>query len=179
MNRLVTCLLAAGLLSTAALAATPAATATPAAPAAPAAAAAPAPSPAATTAAPAPAPAAAAPAAAPATGIAEVETAVRAWAAAWSARDVERYLAAYAPDFTPARKQDRKRWEAERRTRIANKSKISVTVDDLVISVNGQTASARFKQIYSTDKLKNTDRKTLELQRVGNQWLIRKETVGA
>ncbi|RQO43979.1 hypothetical protein DBV14_25670 [Variovorax sp. KBW07] len=108
-----------------------------------------------------------------------METAVRAWAAAWSARDVERYLAAYAPEFTPARKQDRKRWEAERRTRITGKSKISVTVDDLVISVNGQTASARFKQIYSADKLKNTDRKTLELQRVGNQWLIRKETVGA
>jgi ketosteroid isomerase-like protein len=164
MNRFVTSLLAGGLLSTAALAATPAAAPQPAAPATPAATA---------------APAAAAPAAAPATGIAEVETAVRAWAAAWSARDVERYLAAYAPDFTPARKQDRKRWEAERRARITGKSKISVTVDDLVISVNGQTASARFKQVYSADKLNHTDRKTLELQRVGNQWLIRKESIGA
>lgn len=169
MNRLVTCLLAAGLLSTAALAATPT---TPAAtPPAPAASAAAAPS-------PAPAPAAA-PAAAPSTGIAEVETAVRAWAAAWSARDVDRYLAAYAPDFTPAKKQDKKHWETERRTRIANKSKISVTVDDLVISVSGQTASARFKQVYSADKLKSKDRKTLELQRVGDKWLIRKESTGA
>ena len=152
MNRLVACLLAAGLLSTAAMAAPPAATP--------------------------PAPVAA-PAAAPSTGIAEVETAVRAWAAAWSARDVDRYLAAYAPDFTPARKQDKKRWEAERRTRIANKSTISVTVDDLVISVSGQTASARFKQVYTADKLKSTDRKTLELQRVGDKWLIRKESTGA
>jgi ketosteroid isomerase-like protein len=167
MNRLVACLLAAGLLSTAALAAPPAATAP--APAASAAAATPA---------PAPAPAAAS-AAAPSTGIAEVETAVRAWAAAWSARDVDRYLAAYAPDFTPARKQDKKRWEAERRTRIANKSAISVAVEDLVISVSGQTASARFKQVYSADKLKSTDRKTLELQRVGDKWLIRKESTGA
>ncbi|MDH6166412.1 ketosteroid isomerase-like protein [Variovorax boronicumulans] len=163
--RLATGLLAAGLLSTAALAATPAAS--PPAPAASAAAAS----------APAPAPAAA-PAPAPGTGIAEVETAVRAWAAAWSARDVERYLAAYAPDFTPARKQDKKRWEAERRTRITGKSKIGVTVDDLVISVNGQTASARFKQIYSADKLNSTDRKTLELQRVDGKWLIRKESIG-
>ncbi|MDQ0012163.1 ketosteroid isomerase-like protein [Variovorax boronicumulans] len=162
MNRLATCLLAAGLLSTAALAATPATpAATPPAPAAPAA---------------APAAPAAAPAQAPNAGIAEVETAVRAWAAAWSARDVDRYLAAYAPDFTPAKKQDRKQWEAERRTRITNKSKISVAVDDLVISVSGQTASARFKQVYSADKLKNTDRKTLELQRVGDKWLIRKES---
>ncbi|QNK66367.1 DUF4440 domain-containing protein [Variovorax sp. PAMC26660] len=166
MNRFVTCLLAGGLLSTAAFAATPAAPTTPAAPATPAAAT------------PAPAPAAA-PAAAPTAGIAEVETAVRAWAAAWSARDVDRYLAAYAPDFTPARNQDRKRWEADRRARITGKSKISVTIDDLVISVNGQTASARFKQVYRADKLNHTDRKTLELQRVGNQWLIRKESIGA
>jgi ketosteroid isomerase-like protein len=169
MNRLAICLLAAGLLSTAALAAAPSASPPAPAASAPAAAAAPAPT---------PAPAAAA-AAAPSAGIAEVETAVRAWAAAWSARDVDRYLAAYAPDFTPARKQDRKRWEAERRTRIANKSTISVTVDDLVISVSGQTASARFKQLYSADKLKSTDRKTLELQRVGDKWLIRKESTGA
>jgi ketosteroid isomerase-like protein len=171
MNRLATCLLAAGLLSTAALAATPAASPPPA-PAASAAAAAATPAPP-----PAPAPAAT-PAPASSTGIAEVETAVRAWAAAWSARDVERYLAAYAPEFTPAKKQDRKRWETERRARITGKSKISVTVDDLVISVSGQTASARFKQVYSADKLKSTDRKTLELQRVGNQWLIRKESIG-
>ena len=169
MNRLATCLLAAGLLSTAALAATP--TASPPAPAASAAAAA--------TPAPAPAAAATPAAAAPTAGIAEIETAVRAWAAAWSARDVERYLAAYAPEFTPAKKQDRKRWEAERRARITGKSKISVTVDDLVISVSGQTASARFKQVYSADKLKSTDRKTLELQRVGDKWLIRKESIGA
>lgn len=169
MNRLATCLLAAGLLSTAALAATPPA-AKPPAPAASAAAAA---------ATPAPAAPAAAPAQAPSAGIAEIETAVRAWADAWSARDVDRYLAAYAPDFTPARKQDKKQWEAERRTRISNKSKISVTVDDLVISVNGQTASARFKQVYTADKLKSTDRKTLELQRVGDKWLIRKESTGA
>ncbi|MDP9894460.1 ketosteroid isomerase-like protein [Variovorax boronicumulans] len=173
MNRLATCLLAAGLLSTAALAATPVATpaAKPPAPAASAAAGA--------AATPAPAAPAAAPAQAPSAGIAEIETAVRAWADAWSARDVDRYLAAYAPDFTPARKQDKKQWEAERRTRISNKSKISVTVDDLVISVNGQTASARFKQVYTADKLKSTDRKTLELQRVGDKWLIRKESTGA
>lgn len=172
MNRLATCLLAAGLLSTAALAATPVATpaAKPPAPAASAAAAA---------ATPAPAAPAVAPAQAPSAGIAEIETAVRAWADAWSARDVDRYLTAYAPDFTPARKQDKKQWEAERRTRISNKSKISVTVDDLVISVNGQTASARFKQVYTADKLKSTDRKTLELQRVGDKWLIRKESTGA
>ena len=159
MNRSLTTtgLLAGGLLlATAAFGATP--PTTPATPAAPAAA---------ETAAPA-----------PTVGIAEVEAAVRAWAAAWSARDADRYLAAYAPDFTPARNQDRKRWETERRARIADKSSISVGIEDLVISINGQAASARFKQVYRADKVKETGRKTLELQRVGNQWLIRKESAG-
>jgi len=103
---------------------------------------------------------------------------VRAWAAAWSARDVTRYLAAYAPDFTPPRGQDRKAWEADRRARIEEKAAISVEIDSLVISLKGQAATASFQQTYSADKLREKSRKTLELQRVGGRWLIRKEGAG-
>jgi len=111
-------------------------------------------------------------------GTAEVEAAVQAWASAWSARDVDRYLAAYAPDFTPARGQSRFRWEEERRARITSKSSIGVTLEDLVISVVGETASARFRQNYRADALREVSRKTLELQRSGGQWLIRRENTG-
>ena len=162
MHRIVaqgSSLVAAGLLATAGIAATPAT-----APVAPVAAVAPAAAPANPT--------------NPVTHLAEVESAVRAWAAAWSARDVERYLAAYATDFTPARGQTRERWEADRRTRITGKSRISVGIEGLVISVQGTSASAQFRQVYSADALTETDRKTLELQRVGPRWLIRKESAG-
>ena len=115
---------------------------------------------------------------APGASVGEVEGAVRAWAAAWSARDVDRYLAAYAPDFAPPGSQDRKRWAEERRARIADKTSISVTIEDLVVSINGQSANARFRQVYRADKLNNAGRKTLELERSGNQWLIRKESAG-
>lgn len=115
---------------------------------------------------------------APGASVAEVEAAVHAWASAWSARDMDRYLAAYAPEFTPARGQSRKSWEEERRARITGKSSIDVTVEDLVIGINGQTASARFRQNYRADKLREASRKTLELQRSGSQWLIRKESTG-
>ncbi|MDQ0037064.1 ketosteroid isomerase-like protein [Variovorax boronicumulans] len=109
----------------------------------------------------------------------EVEAAVHAWAAAWSARDVGRYLLAYAPEFTPAnRQQSRKNWEEERRARIAGKSTISVTVQGLAISIDGQTATARFRQTYRANDLSEVGRKTLEFQRSGTQWLIRKETAG-
>ncbi|MEJ1170926.1 nuclear transport factor 2 family protein [Variovorax sp. CCNWLW235] len=123
--------------------------------------------------APTPAPAAASPAAA-----AEVESAVRGWASAWAGQDMDRYLAAYGPDFNPGGGQSRKSWEEERRARIVGKSSISVNIENLVINVNGQVATAKFRQIYRADSLNISSRKTLELQRSGNQWQIRKESVG-
>ncbi len=160
MNRFLSCVLGSALLGPAAFAAGPAVPTTPATPSTPGT-----------------APATTAPAD-PAAGIREVETAVRAWAAAWSARDVTRYLAAYASDFTPPRGQDRKAWEADRRARIEEKAAISVEIDSLVISLKGQAATASFQQTYSADKLREKSRKTLELQRVEGRWLIRKEGAG-
>ena len=109
---------------------------------------------------------------------AEVESAVRGWAAAWASQDMERYLGAYGPEFNPGGGQSRKSWEEERRARIVGKSSISVNLENLAINVNGQTATAKFRQIYRADNLSISSRKTLELQRSGNQWQIRKESVG-
>ena len=69
-------------------------------------------------------------------------------------------------------------WETDRRTRIEEKAAISVEIDSLVISLKGQAATASFQQTYSADKLREKSRKTLELQRVGGRWLIRKEGAG-
>ncbi|MET3417669.1 tetratricopeptide (TPR) repeat protein [Variovorax paradoxus] len=127
---------------------------------------------------PAPAPAPAPAAAAATSSSAEVESAVRGWAAAWAGKDMDRYLAAYGPDFNPGGGQSRKSWEEERRARIVGKSSISVNIENLVIGVNGQAATAKFRQVYRADSLNISSRKTLELQRSGNQWQIRKESVG-
>ena len=123
----------------------------------------------------APAPA---PAAAPAASTAEIESTVRGWASAWAGQDMERYLAAYGPDFTPGGGQSRKAWEEDRRARIVGKSSISVNIENLVIKVDGQNATAKFRQIYRADSLNISSRKTLDLQRSGTQWHIRKESVG-
>ncbi|MBA2963459.1 MULTISPECIES: nuclear transport factor 2 family protein [Ramlibacter] len=159
----------------------------PAAAPAPAAAAAPAlaPAPAVTAKAPAAAPAAT-PAAAPATtaapaaaaGTKDVESAVQAWATAWSSKDVGGYLAAYSKEFDPPGNQSRKAWEDERRQRIVGKSRISVRLSDVSVSVNGSKAVARFKQAYSADSLNVTSRKTLDLQKVGDRWVIVRESTG-
>jgi len=162
----------------------PAAAPTPARP--PATAAAPAP-------APAPTPVAAAPAAAPAAAVAapaaaatatastskDVEAAVNAWASAWSSKDMGAYLGAYGKEFDPPGNMSRAQWEDERRARIVGKSKIQVKVSDISVSVNGSRAVARFKQAYSADALNVSSRKTLELVKSGDRWVIVRESTGA
>jgi len=130
------------------------------------------------------APAAAAPAPAPAPAAAsgaekDVEAAVRAWAAAWSSKDMSGYLAAYGKEFSPPGNQARKAWEEERRTRIVGKSRISVKLNNLAITVSGNKAVAKFRQDYSADSLNVSSRKTLDLVKSGDRWVIVKESTGA
>lgn len=184
---LIRTLFAPGQKTAAAAAPAPAATvaaapaAAPARPATPAPAPAPA-KPAASTAAPAPAPApaASAPAAAPASANAEkeVEAAVRAWADAWAAKDMSGYLASYGSNFDTPGGQTRKAWEDERRSRIVGKSRITLKLNNLDVTVNGNKASAKFRQDYSADSLNVSSRKTLDLEKVGDRWVIVRESTG-
>jgi ketosteroid isomerase-like protein len=108
---------------------------------------------------------------------AAIEKAVQDWAKAWSDKDMARYYAAYAGNFTPANRASRAQWESDRRIRIESKKSISVKVRELQISFTGETASARFQQLYTSDNLKGSSRKTLEMVRQGNRWLIVRESV--
>lgn len=111
-------------------------------------------------------------------GVADVEQAVAAWAKAWSAKDVTGYLAAYGKDFDPAGKQSRSEWEAERRKRIAGKSRISVKIDKLTVTVTDNQAVATFRQEYRADALSVSSRKTLDFVKSGDRWLIVRESTG-
>ncbi|MGJ7543526.1 L,D-transpeptidase Cds6 family protein [Variovorax sp. LT1R16] len=129
---------------------------------------------------PAPPPAASPKPAATAASTAEpaIESAVRRWAAAWAAQDMDGYLAAYDSSFVPPGNQARKAWEEERRARIVGKTAISVDVRNLEVEVEGDTATAKFRQAYRADALNVNSRKTLELVLRDKQWRIRKETAG-
>ena len=110
---------------------------------------------------------------------AEVKAAVMAWASAWSSRNMKSYLDAYAPNFTPNDGQSRKSWEAERKARIVPRSRIEVDVSDLTISIDGDRATAKFRQDYASDTFNVTSRKTLDLVRSGGRWLIVREAAGS
>lgn len=87
------------------------------------------------------------------------------------------YLAAYAKDFDAGK--PRRVWEEERRDRIMSKKSITVRVVGLRIDVNGDKATARFRQEYRADSLSVNSNKRLELVRSGNKWLIVKESTGS
>ena len=108
----------------------------------------------------------------------EIEAAVASWAKAWAAKDMTAYLSAYGQDFDPKGSQTRAAWEDDRRKRITGKSSISVKLDNLVVTVDGNKAVAKFRQDYRADALSVSSRKTLDLRRVGERWLIVKETAG-
>jgi tetratricopeptide (TPR) repeat protein len=106
----------------------------------------------------------------------DVAKAIATWASAWSRKDMRAYLGAYAGDFNTPKGMSRKAWEGEREDRIAGKSgKISVTYDAPQISVNGDKATAKFRQHYQASNLSTSTTKTLVLVRSGNKWLIKEE----
>lgn len=108
-----------------------------------------------------------------------VEEAVLAWAKAWSAKDMTSYLGAYGKEFTPPGKQSRSAWEEDRRKRIVGKSSISVKLDKLSVTASGTKAVAKFRQHYRAGALSVSSRKTLNLLKTGDHWLIIKESSGS
>lgn len=108
----------------------------------------------------------------------DAEAAVQAWARAWAAKDMKTYLGAYGKEFDPPGSMSRAAWEQERHLRITSKSKISVKLENLSVSVSGNTAVARFRQDYKANGLSVSSRKTLDLVRKGDRWQIIKESTG-
>jgi ketosteroid isomerase-like protein len=107
----------------------------------------------------------------------DVERAIHTWAKAWADRNVPQYIAVYERSYSPPG-QSHGAWEQERRSRILSKSHIAVSIQDLQIQVSGSKAVAKFRQGYRADTLSVQSRKTLELIRQGDRWLIAKESTG-
>jgi len=106
----------------------------------------------------------------------DIQVAVHAWAAAWSAQNAKKYLAAYADDFRPADGASHGDWVQMRRERIAAPKFIKVSLSDLSIKVNDSNhASAHFRQAYHANTLQTSSRKTLLLVKADGRWLIQEE----
>ncbi|MGC8159722.1 nuclear transport factor 2 family protein, partial [Salmonella enterica] len=62
--------------------------------------------------------------------------------------------------------------------RIEDKGRISVKVSNATVSINGNIATVRYRQIYNSDRLTVDSRKTLIFVKQGNRWLIKQERSG-
>ena len=101
---------------------------------------------------------------------------VTAWAAAWSAKDADRYLSFYAAEFAPEGGGSRQAWESQRRERIAKPREIRVAVRDLKVKALGPNrVQVTFLQDYRSDALSNQSTKVLEMAQAGSDWRIRRE----
>ncbi|MCC7313170.1 MAG: tetratricopeptide repeat protein [Sulfuritalea sp.] len=109
---------------------------------------------------------------------AEVTRTIDSWAAAWSRKDVKAYLAAYARDFKTPAGESRAQWDAEREKRINKPGAIQVSVESLRVTVDGDTATAKFRQHYKSATLKTSSNKILQLGKRDGKWLILQERVG-
>ncbi len=108
-----------------------------------------------------------------------VSDAVNSWAQAWASKDIAGYLSAYSKDFVTPGGQSRDQWEEDRKARILGKSSISIKLDDMEITIQGDKATARFRQDYHADHLSANSRKTLTLIHSQGKWLIQQERTGA
>lgn len=98
------------------------------------------------------------------------------WRQAWSTKNVSSYLSFYGQSFVPPKGLSRKSWEAARHARISSKEKIDITIQNLRLQINDNKATTKFTQIYSDERLRITDRKTLGWQKINGRWLIQLET---
>lgn len=107
---------------------------------------------------------------------AALREAVNQWKNAWSQKNVSRYLSFYGPEYVPSTGISRQAWESSRYERILSKQKISIDIQNLEIQVNNNTATVKFTQRYSDERLRMSDRKMQKWQKLNGRWVILHET---
>lgn len=105
--------------------------------------------------------------------------AVNAWAEAWAAQNVDRYLDSYAKGFKTPGGESRQQWEKTRRDRVSRPAKISVKLNNIDVKMKGDSAATvHFRQVYRATGLDADSNKTLDMVKEGSRWLIKQERVG-
>jgi Flp pilus assembly protein TadD len=102
--------------------------------------------------------------------------AVDSWAAAWSSKNVKKYLAHYARDFKTPDGESWKEWAETRKDRIKRPKHIDVKVSNGTVDFTDDThAIVKFHQDYRASNFKASGRKTLLMVKSGGNWLIQEE----
>ena len=103
----------------------------------------------------------------------DIQRALERWRMAWMQRDLDAYLASYAPGDAPTGSADRKSWEAGRRTAVSRAAGLVIEISDLETTQSDpDRARTRFKLDYRSANYQDSVIKTLEWIRIGANWKI-------
>lgn len=102
--------------------------------------------------------------------------AVQAWRKAWQTQDLPTYLNLYGPNFVPPQGASRQAWADTRRARIGSKQKIELSLKNLTLQMQGNTATVKFTQVYADERVRMVNGKTMVWQQADGRWLIQSET---
>ncbi|MBK7766926.1 MAG: nuclear transport factor 2 family protein [Sulfuritalea sp.] len=100
---------------------------------------------------------------------------LKAWADAWSSRDVARYFRLYAKDFVAYDAQNKAEFIARRSSVMSLANSIELKVEPVSVSIRGNHATIRFWQNYTSPRFSSRVMKALELTNEGDGWKIRRE----
>jgi len=106
-----------------------------------------------------------------------VLTAISTWAEAWSNKNVEGYIASYAPNFRPANGLSYSAWKSQRRQRILAPKFIQVTISDPhITTLDNDTVRVQFTQEYRSNTYQDSVTKTIDMVNIEGSWrFIREE----
>ena len=104
----------------------------------------------------------------------EINSLVKKWLISWESGNMQTYRSCYTPDFK-SKEMDLEAWISHKINVRQKSKKIKIRMDNLQISVDGNTARASFIQHYNSSTLSSRGKKTLELKKIGSQWKIHRE----
>ena len=99
------------------------------------------------------------------------------WAAAWMAKDVNRYMTFYSKEFRASKNGGRERWLADRRRLVGKKGPIQLDIGNVETQTISTTrVETEFDQSYKSNDYSDKMRKMLAWQLIGSEWFIVRES---
>ena len=98
------------------------------------------------------------------------------WINSWKSGDMEAYRSCYAPDFR-SKEKDLNAWITHKANIFKNSKDIAISINDVRIHLNGDSAKVLFIQQYSSSLIKSSGKKILHLKKTDNGWRIHKELI--
>ncbi len=110
-------------------------------------------------------------------GAESVNAKLNGWADAWRKNDIAGYLGYYAADFKPEKGLTQSAWQSQRKQRLTQAGAIALALNDVEITAQGTTATAKFVQNYVSKGYKDTVNKIVSFKAVGSSCQIVREEV--